>query len=51
MSVFGFIDSHLAKKYIIYQHCELDISMSNKVIDEGMIIGIRLGIKESDAHT
>ena len=51
MNVYGSIDSEIAKNYIANQSCELHISMENRVFEEGMKIGIRLGIIESDAHT
>ena len=46
MDVFGFIDTDLAKKFVANQPSELHISMENRVFEEGLEIGIRLGVQE-----
>jgi hypothetical protein len=46
MDVFGFIDTDLAKKFVAKQRSELHINLENRVFDEGMEIGIRLGVWE-----
>ena len=51
MDVFGFIDTDLAKKYVAKQQSEVHISLEDRVIEDWMEFGIRLGIIECDAHT
>ena len=46
MDVFGFIDTDLAKTYEAKQQSELHISLENWVFEEGMEIGIKLGVGE-----
>ena len=46
MDVFGFIDTDVAKKYVAKQPSELHISLENREFEEGMEIGIRLGVEE-----
>ena len=46
MNVFGFIDTDLAKKYVAKQPSELHISMEDRVFEDGMEIGIGLGVGE-----
>jgi hypothetical protein len=46
MDVFGFIDTDIAKKFVAKQPSELHISLENRVFEEGMEIGIRLGVEE-----
>lgn len=46
MDVFGFIDTELSKKYVAKQPSELHISIEDRVFEEGMEIGIRLGVGE-----
>jgi hypothetical protein len=46
MDVFGFIDTDLAKKYVANQPSELHIRLEDREFEEGMEIGIRLGVGE-----
>lgn len=46
MDVFGFIDTDLTKKIVAKQPGELHISMEDRAFDDGMEIGIRLGVGE-----
>ena len=46
MDVFGFIDTDFAKKYEANQPSELHISMEDREFDEGLEIGIKLGVRE-----
>ncbi len=46
MDVFGFIDTDLAKKYVAKQPSELHISLEDREFEDGMEIGIGLGVGE-----
>ena len=46
MDVFEFIDNDVAKKFVANQPSELHISMEDREFEEGMEIGIRLGVGE-----
>jgi hypothetical protein len=44
MDVFCFIDTDVAKKFVAKQPSELHISLEDREFEEGMEIGIRLGV-------